>query len=457
MPPIHRLPPEVIAYIVRWVLEGGDVDGRSIVPLTHVCRYWRDSIVSTPENWALIYDERIKLAKLSLERAKAAPLTIHLNLGALKRRREFLELLLPHLQNAVSLTCVDCFDVGELVQLLGFPKSTPGLRTLSLTRPKYANHSQSTDPLDFSAHTTLRDLSLCNIPLLPSILSLRNLTKFSLFDHHFRLHIDILSNFLEENRSLESASLTVKFAKSSLCHPQRPTSVGNKLQYLLISSDDTRDIRALISSIILRRGGALEIHQSGTNADPTGIFSGVPLTHFPNLSSPLVMEYVPYPRSIRLLGPDGSFLFKGPANNVSPFGEFPLLPLANIRELRLKCCASWILRQFRLSSFPSLQLVALAVDGCSKVSLLPPMLADLASSPSLRTLAFLDCVITEDFMAQLTRTASNRTNKTSTSLDRVVIVNSEGDFPATASIEQLRKHVSVVEVLEGRGFPKDLS
>ena len=60
-------------------------------------------------------------------------------------------------------------------------------------------------------------------------------------------------------------------------------------------------------------------------------------------------------------------------------------------------------------------------------------------------------------MTQLAQVAFDRTNDGSTSLRRVVIIDSEGGLPAAASIEQLRKYVSSVEVLEGREFPKDLS
>lgn len=455
LPPINGLPSEIISYIARCVLEDEDVDATPIIPLTHVCRYWRDSIVSTPKNWALVYSGRMELAKLSLQRAKAVPLTIHLDLDGSKRKRGFLDLLLPHFQNTASFTCINFSKIGDLTQLLNFPKSMPHLRSLSLTRPRHADQSQPIDQFDLSTCTALRELSLYNIPLVPSILSLRTLTKFSLFDHNLQLHIDILLKFLEENRSLESASLTIRFAENFLCHSQRQAPVGSKLQHLSISSDDSRNIRALISGIALGRGGALEIHHAGNNAGFTGIFSGVSVTHLPNLSSATAMEYGPFPRSIRLLGPDGSFSYKAPVNTESSFGEFPLLPLANIRELRLECRGSWILRQFRLSAFPSLEI--LAVDGGSKVSLLSPVLPDPPSSPPLKTLAFLNCVVTQDFIAQLAQFSLDRTKDTCTSLRRVLIIDSEGEFPAAASIEQLRRHIPIVEVSEGREFPKDLS
>jgi len=41
-------------------------------------------------------------------------------------------------------------------------------------------------------------------------------------------------------------------------------------------------------------------------------------------------------------------------------------------------------------------------------------------------------------------------------LDRVVIVSSEGNFPRAASICELEKHVSAVDVRAGKELPTDL-
>lgn len=452
--PVNRLPPELISYIAQYVPEEEEVDARSIVQLTHVCRFWRDSIISTPELWTLISSGRMKLAKLCLERAKTVPLTVHLDFGGIKGKRGSINLLSSHFKNTASFTCINFSKIEELAQVLNFPKSLPNLRSLSLTRPRDTIQVNHTDLFDFSAHTALRELSLYNIPFVPSILSLRTLTKFSIFNYGFELPIDTLLGLLDANRSLESASLTMGFAEPSLCHTYRKTPVGRNLRHLSISSDDPRTLRAFISNIALRAGGNLDIRHTGNNAGLTGVLSGVSTECLPGLSSPVFMKYRPFPRSIQLLGPGGSFSYEGLVNTEGPFGEFPLLPLTGIRELHLEGRGSWILRQFRLSCFPSLEV--LAVDGSSKVSLLTPVLPDPASSPSLKTVAFLDCVITDDFMAQLAQVALDRKNA-SAPLNRVVIMNSGGEFPAAASVERLRGCVSVVEVLGGREFPKDLS
>jgi hypothetical protein len=67
---VHRLPPEVIALCATFV---SHADPRPIVSLTHVCRYWREAIISNPGNWTSISSGRKRLIPLCLERAGAAP------------------------------------------------------------------------------------------------------------------------------------------------------------------------------------------------------------------------------------------------------------------------------------------------------------------------------------------------------------------------------------------------
>ena len=501
---MNRLPPEIVSHIAQWALQDG-LDARPIIPLTHVCKYWRDSIVSAPKNWTRIFNGVRGLAELSLERAKAAPLDVFLMFD-LERELfdsdsdfgcEFtFDFLLPHMHNIVSLNCAQFTSIEELTQTLpNFPKSMPNLQSLTLTgHGLKADQSRGID-LDFSTHTTLRKLSLTRFPLLPSLLGLRTLTELNLYNPSINLHVDTVLTFLEENQSLKRATLGIDFGEDSLRRSRRRTPITSSLQSLSICCYDEGDVEPLISNITLRKGAALEIVDYESRW-LTRILSGVSTTHLPGLSSPFSMEYQLSPREIRLLGQDGGFsyidnLIAGPAGR-PPFGEeFPLLPLASIRELRLKLCESWVLQQsrlssfpsqFRLSSFPSLEV--LSVDGhdvgeCStdgEVSTdedstdegstpnisgpiglsLSPLLQELASSPSLKILAFLDCSITEDFMAKLARVALDRRNRTSSSLRRVVIMNSKGSFPSAGSIKRLRKYVPVVEVLEGKELPKDL-
>ena len=515
---MNRLPPEIVSHIAQYVLQD-ELDARPIIPLTHVCKYWRDSIVSAPKNWTRIFNGVRGLAELSLERAKAAPLDVFLifdsetelfDFGSGYGRDFIFDFLLPYMRNIVSLNCTGFTSIEEITKALpNFPKSMPNLQSLALTgHGLKADQSRGINLLDFSTHTTLRGLTLTHFPLLPSFLGLRTLTELKLRNPRINLHLDTILTFLEENRSLKRATLGIGFGEDSLRRPQRQTPIKSSLQSLSICCNNERDIEPLISNIALRKGASLEIIDYDSRG-LTRILSRVPTTHLPGLLSPFSMEYQVSPREIRLLGPDGSFSYAdnlidsigGPPGRPLFGGEFSLLPLASIRKLRLKFRESWVFSQsrlssfpsqFQLSSFPSLEVLSVDshdVDECSTddedstdedftdrdsadedstdeastpnisgpIGLsLSPLLQELASSPSPKTLAFLDCSITEDFMAKLARVALDRRNRTSGSLCRVVIVNSKGIFPSAGSVERLGKYVPIVEVIKGKELPKDL-
>ena len=462
--PVNRLPPEIISHIGRCILDDDAINTRSIVPLTHVCRYWRDSIISTPDNWTLVSNQRLEdLAALSLERSKAAPLTIRLHLNKLEwtKHPRFHKLLLSHIQDIMSLSVFGSYTVGELTRALpNFPKSMPNLRSLTLLNNGLPGSTQPIiDPFDFSVHA-LRSLSLRDIPLYPSFLSIRTLTEFTLFDYNFNLHLDVLLNFLEENHSLESANLKVEFVKPSLCHSHHQIPIGDRLRYLSISviCYGPMDDPALNFSLTLRRSAVLEIDYHNTeDGGLDDLLSGVSTTHLklPDLSFPTSVEYRPSKRSVRLLGPDWSFTLRGSIHLRNVFGESPRFPPNNIREFRLGRRAPPLPTEIDLSSFPSLEVLVIS-DSTDVSRALSTLLPSPKSSPMPKTLAFLNCIITEDFMDELAQFASDRDNTTSTPLHRVVVVDSYGELPDEASIERLRKRVPVVEVMEGCVLPTDL-
>ena len=109
-----------------------------------------------------------------------------------------------------------------------------------------------------------------------------------------------------------------------------------------------------------------------------------------------------------------------------------------------------------LSFFPALETLAIECE-TSVPYLLSALLSNPSSSPSLKTLAFLDCNLSEQFMEELTRLASDRRNTTSARLDRVVVVDSGGKFPSPASIDALEEHVPTVDVRRGTRLPADLT
>ena len=109
-----------------------------------------------------------------------------------------------------------------------------------------------------------------------------------------------------------------------------------------------------------------------------------------------------------------------------------------------------------LSSFPALETFTIGRE-TDLLCLLSPLLSNPSVSPLLKTLGFQDCPLTEEFMEELMRFASDRRNTTSTWLHHVVIANPRGDFPSIASISALEERVPVVDVRIATELPMDLT
>ena len=171
------------------------------------------------------------------------------------------------------------------------------------------------------------------------------------------------------------------------------------------------------------------------------------------------MEYRAYPRAIRLLGSNGSTAFCGISESDIPFAEFPRLPLTDVRRLHLNTRWWKPIRPpmvfHHLSFFPALAIFIIERDA-ELSHLLSALFSNPSSSPSLKALAFLDCVITEEFMEELRRFSSDRKNTTSAWLHSVVILHREGKFPSIGSIRKLGEHVPVVDVRIAEELPTDL-
>ena len=457
--PVNRLPPEIFSRIARHIPDVDARDIRSIVPITHVCQYWRKSIIFTPENWTLICNDSFGLTGLSLERCKAAPLKLHLDMRKAKWYRGFSDLITPHIQNAETLHLDQIPMMEEFALILeNFPQAMPYLRSLSLNGPRGSDWDWPADPCEPLA-SPLTHLSLVEIPLYRSFLRLGTLKVLNLRHYRFDRHLDTLLDFLENNRSLERATLDIRFTFPSLRNSRRQVPIKNRLQYLSVSAGDSRDSNALISKIAVQRGAHLEIILRDRNAGLNDIRSVVSTTHLSNLHSPTFLEYWPDKRSIRLLGPSGSFSFERSPATEGPFVEFPLLPLNNIRAFNL-IRPAWEESRFKTLTFPPLSLPALETFSIeyeiNPTGLLSRLFSNPSSYPSLKTLAFLDCDIDGTFMGQLIRFSCNRRNTTSAWLYRVVIVNSKGNLPDIPSIDMLRGCVPVVDVRVGKELPSDL-
>jgi hypothetical protein len=463
MQPVNRLPQEILPLIAQYLLLDDTVDAKLVIPMTHVCRYWRESTISAPEIWTLISNSQSELTALSLARAKASRLRVSLDMHPFRTDPGSSGPMKSYLQNINTLSVFDLQGIEELTRALpNFPQSTPNLRALTLhCAYTSARWDPTIDPFGSLART-LKRLSLLNVPLYPSILNLRNLTDLNLRFHSFDIHVDTLLTFLEHNRSLERATLDVRFTGPTLRVSRRGAPIKTRLRHLSILCNNPMNAQALVSSIALGRGAHLEILSLDQNTGLNDVLSDISIAHLSNLPSPTFLEYQSYPRNVQLRGPNGSFSFSCLPSSGIPFEEFPLLYLANVREFRLRHRTPQRLRSslnppvFNPSLFPALETLAVDCD-IDIPHFLSALLPTPPAPPSLKTLAFLNCVVAEDLMESLARFALARARTTSARLHHVVIVHENGIFPGAASIHALGKHVPVVDVRFGTKLPKDLT
>ena len=463
---MNRLPQEIIPQIALHLLDEDAVNAKPVIPMTHVCRYWRESLISAPELWTLITNNPSELMALSLARAKACRLHLHIVMHLFRADPGTFGLIIPYLQKIDSLTVSELPGIEELTRALpNFPQSTPNLRSLTLhCAYSSASWDPTADPFVLLTRNVKR-LSLLNVPLYPSILGLRNLTDLSLRYHWFDVPVDTLLTFLEQNRSLESATLDIRFTGPPLRVSRRGAPIGNRLRHLSILCNNPMNAQALISNIALGKGAHLEILSLDQNTGLNDVLSGFSATHLQNLPSPVFLEYQSYPRKIRSRGPNGSFSFLCLPSVAIPFEEFPLFSLTHVREFRLRLGPIAPRRiqsdpqnppPFDPSSFPALETLALECD-INLSHFLSALLSNPPDLPSLKTLAFLNCTITEDFMRRLARFAVDRASTRSARLHHVVIVHEDGGFPSAASVHALEKIVPVVDVRFGTALPKGLT
>ena len=265
----------------------------------------------------LVSNDRVELAWLSLERAKAAHLWVSLGIRAPEELPSFLNIFIPHTRRRKLW------------------KFTPFCRSRS--SPSHFRVSSSRCPT--SDRWSRISPCMMSLSILPS----------------------------SGDRSLQRADLLVRFLEPHLRISGHRAAFENQLQVLRISWYYMMDGKALLSSIALSEGAELEVSYYGDTDARMGaidVLSGISITHPSNLSSPTSLEYhAAIMRRIRLLGQNGTVSLSSDFDSDIPFAEFPRPPLSSVRRFYLDTYG-WELIQpppgprvfHHLSSFPALEI-----------------------------------------------------------------------------------------------------
>lgn len=335
----------------------------------------------------------------------------------------------------------------------------PNLRSLTIQGD--FNRAGSID-LFKQSFPALEYLSLAGDPLHQSQSGLTTLAGFSIQDRQSDLHLDTLLSFLEANPSLEIVDLKVEFGKPSLRRSKRRSPMRNQLQRLTIRYGTVMDIQALASNIPLRTGAELKIYLE-RRGPKLGEVLDISTSHLSNPPGPTLLEIrQSHSLEFTLRGSGGALLvhkFFHRGESFIDLSELPLLLLANIREFRLLRVDKTLLKTlvFHLSHFPLLETLAIARRANLQRTLFA-LLTNPSSSPFLKTLAFLNCDLSENFMKELTKFAFERRSADITAwLDRVLIFHRDGVFPSDASISRLKSCVRIVNTRVASVFPENFT
>lgn len=80
---INKLPPETIIIISEFIIEPGSRKSIfELVKMTHICQYWRSTLISCPRLWSSIFvkHDHKDFVTACLERSQELPLSVHLDL-----------------------------------------------------------------------------------------------------------------------------------------------------------------------------------------------------------------------------------------------------------------------------------------------------------------------------------------------------------------------------------------
>ena len=450
--PLNRFPPEAIALCATFV---SPTDPRPIIPLTHVCRYWRNAITSSHKNWASIDSGRKGLVPLCLERAGVVPLTVDITVSDIKEDENFLQALLPHTSriNHLSLTGYSSIEdvARDLPDFFVTPMFNPTSLELEQTEEpieSFLSDATPTHPL-FQNVSKLKSIRFTRTPLYPAITSIRSLVELKLVGYTTPFDFKKFIGFLRSNPNLEIIVLDIQFIETPLWILSTMTFPLACLRQLSFTCAHAIDAKGLISHISFPRGVILEILGSRTNLDADlHLFLPSPPTKIQELLTPItVVKFQNTPsREVQFSGNGSLFSFRSSNTSFNLDPAFDLFPTTAVHEFHAKVSPCREVLFQPLSQLPALETLVFVDVTSFPTHSLDFLGEDPVLCPSLKTVAFFDCGLGSGIIGDLENVVARRQHSTAARLYRVVIVNRAGKLPDYKSIRRLRQFVPRVDV-----------
>lgn len=210
--PVQQLPSDIIVEIATYLdPRACNGDHQPLITMSHVCRYWREALVSNPKSWCFLRSEYLDLFPLFLERSGSYPLEVDLTDTWFSYA---IQHLIPYASRLESLRCYVDEANAEFLWTLSKLDHSPNLQTFSIV----ANRAPPVAPqltemgLISGDMSNLRTLELLPLPVTPQFAGFRRLTNLRL-DVVYSTLTDVL-DLLAANPSLEKVRLLGNFDES---------------------------------------------------------------------------------------------------------------------------------------------------------------------------------------------------------------------------------------------------
>ena len=393
-----------------------------------------------------------RLVPLCLERSGAVPLTVDITISDIGSGEDFLESLLPNVPRVNSLRLTGYQTLEAVAQDLPgfFDSQILNLVSLELRQSvapvqPFPSDKIPTPPV-FRDIQTLKSLHLTQTPIYPALFHITSLVELKLIGYTTPFHPETFVRFLGSHLTLEFVELDIRFTDGPTL--ARKVSLPH-LRHFSVTCSEAVDSKRLLAYITFPRGIRLKVLFTKPGDFP-GFESLLPssLSHIRELLHPISTVKTQWTPPMLQLSGNNSFLsLNALGRHPSPYSDISLFSTSNVHEFHVDIHPNVPTGDFlsrALEQLPALKI--LVVSRNFPLRSLHILSAEPVLCPSLNTVAFFNCNMSEGLMKELGDVIIKRYDTFATRPYRVVIVNSTATPPNFRAIQQLRKSVPCVQV-----------
>ena len=303
-------------------------------------------------------------------------------------------------------------------------------------------------PPVFQNVSKLKSLRLTQTPIYPSLFNIASLVELKLIGYTSPFDFGTFVGFLASNDDLEIVVLDIKFIEGSVrTVPVRMVPLA-RLRHLSITCTNPIDAKGLLSWISLHGGTHVEILCSRWS--PLDSYLPSPPTLVQKVLAPItVVKCQSNPWEFHVFGDNGSSFSFRYSGSLPWMPELYLFPTAPVREFHVNS-TPWTLTPIflilTLCQLPALETLVITNTTSWATGTFESLAGQPLLCPSLKTIAFFDCTLTLEAMKEFEGAVVKRKGLEAAWLYRVVIISSTGVLPDYTVIQQLRQHISYVDV-----------